>query len=75
MVAAARAVGRCAAGSAPEDGPAPLLPSLGAMRDAAREIAVAAALAAVEDGVAPKATEAELRAAVEAIQWTPDHAT
>lgn len=74
MVAAARAVGRCAARSAPQDGaPAPLLPPLGQMRDAAREIALAAALAAVEEGVAPKATEDELRAAIRRTQWTPDY--
>ncbi|WP_333736872.1 NAD-dependent malic enzyme [Streptomyces sp. IBSBF 2806] len=73
MVAAARAVGDCAARSAPDGGgaPAPLLPPLGEMRDAAREIALAAAMAAVEDGVAPKATQEELRAAVEAAQWNP----
>lgn len=71
MVAAARAVGRCAVRAAPEGGPAPLLPPLGAMREAAREVALAAALAAVEDGVAPEADEAELRAAVERTQWTP----
>ncbi|MER6789003.1 NAD-dependent malic enzyme [Streptomyces sp. NPDC000658] len=73
MVAAARAVGDCAARSAPDDtgAPAPLLPPLGEMRDAAREIALAAAMAAVEDGVAPKATREELRAAVEAAQWSP----
>jgi malate dehydrogenase (oxaloacetate-decarboxylating) len=41
------------------------------MREAAREVALAAALAAVEDGVAPEADEAELRAAVERTQWTP----
>ncbi|MEH0467646.1 NAD-dependent malic enzyme [Streptomyces sp. B21-097] len=73
MVAAARAVGDCAARSAADDSgaPAPLLPPLGEMRDAAREIAVAAAMAAVEDGVAPKATQEELRAAVEAARWSP----
>ncbi|MEU1626357.1 NAD-dependent malic enzyme [Streptomyces sp. NPDC020096] len=71
MVAAARAVGRCAAQAAAADGPAPLLPPLKGMREAAREIAVAAALAAVEDGVAPKMTEPEVRAAVAATQWTP----
>lgn len=76
MVAAARAVGDCAARFAPDDSgaPAPLLPPLGEMRDAARETAVAAAMAAVEDGVAPKATQAELRAAVEAAQWSPAYA-
>ncbi|MFG2783007.1 NAD-dependent malic enzyme [Streptomyces prunicolor] len=72
MVAAARAVGRCAARSVPDDiGPAPLLPPLRGMREAALEIAVAAAVAAVEDGVAPEATEDELRAAVTRTQWTP----
>ncbi|MFD4528285.1 hypothetical protein ACFWP7_31050 [Streptomyces sp. NPDC058470] len=34
------------------------------MHEAAREIAVATAVAAVEDGVAPKATEGKLRTAV-----------
>lgn len=74
MVAAARAVGRCAVRSAPDDGgPAPLLPPLRDMREAAREIAVAAAVVAVEDGVAPHATEEELRAAVARTQWTPQY--
>ncbi|MFJ1974045.1 NAD-dependent malic enzyme [Streptomyces sp. NPDC087903] len=70
MVAAARAVGECAA-QAGFDGVTPLLPPLVGMRDAAREIALAVAKAAVEDSVAPEATEAELRAAISAVQWTP----
>jgi malate dehydrogenase (oxaloacetate-decarboxylating) len=41
------------------------------MRDAAREIALAVARAAVEDGVAPEATEADLREAITRTQWTP----
>jgi malate dehydrogenase (oxaloacetate-decarboxylating) len=45
------------------------------MRDAAREIALAVALAAVEDGVAPEATEAELREAIATTQWTPRYAS
>ncbi|MGR6974620.1 NAD-dependent malic enzyme [Streptomyces cynarae] len=74
LVAAARAVARRAAeAAAGVPGPAPLLPPLGGMREAAREIAVAAALAAVEDGVAPKATEAEVRQAVQKTQWIPDY--
>ncbi|MFC3572242.1 NAD-dependent malic enzyme [Streptomyces yaanensis] len=74
LVAAARAVARHATrAAAGVPGPAPLLPPLGGMREAAREIAVAAALAAVEDGVAPKATEADLREAVAQTQWTPDY--
>ncbi|MET9505813.1 NAD-dependent malic enzyme [Streptomyces sp. NPDC006622] len=70
MVAAARAVGECAA-RAGSDGVTPLLPPLAGMRDAAREIALAAAKVAVEDGVAPEASEAELRAAITSAQWTP----
>ncbi|MFI6369676.1 NAD-dependent malic enzyme [Streptomyces sp. NPDC050546] len=72
LVAAARAVAECAVRAADgEDGPVPLLPPLTGMRDSAREIALAAALAAVEDGVAPQATEEELREAVAQAQWTP----
>jgi malate dehydrogenase (oxaloacetate-decarboxylating) len=44
------------------------------MRESAREIALAAALAAVEDGVAPRATEEELREAVARAQWEPRYA-
>ncbi len=51
--------------------PRTLLPPLRGMREAALEIAVAAAVAAVEDGVAPEATEDELRAAVTRGQWVP----
>ncbi|MFI1002738.1 NAD-dependent malic enzyme [Streptomyces galbus] len=72
MVAAARAVGRCAARSATDGSrPAPLLPPLRDMRAAAREIALAAAVAAVEDGVAPRVGEEDLRAAVARAQWSP----
>jgi malate dehydrogenase (oxaloacetate-decarboxylating) len=70
MVAAARAVGDCAV-RAGTDGATPLLPPLASMRDAAREIALAVAQAAVEDGVAPEATESELREAIAETQWTP----
>ncbi|MEU6198526.1 NAD-dependent malic enzyme [Streptomyces sp. NPDC047061] len=72
LVAAARAVARCAAGAQDAgEGPARLLPPLAGMREAARDIALAAALAAVEDGVAPKATEQELREAIALTRWTP----
>ncbi|MFH8658378.1 NAD-dependent malic enzyme [Streptomyces afghaniensis] len=72
MVAAARAVADCAVRAAHgNNGPVPLLPPLSGMRESAREIALAAALAAVEDGVAPQATEEELRKAVAQAQWTP----
>ncbi|MET9683430.1 NAD-dependent malic enzyme [Streptomyces coeruleorubidus] len=72
MVAAARAVAESAVRAAHgDDGPVPLLPPLTGMRESAREIALAAALAAVEDGVAPRATETELREAIAKTQWTP----
>jgi malate dehydrogenase (oxaloacetate-decarboxylating) len=44
------------------------------MRESAREIALAAALAAVEDGVAPPAAEEDLREAVARAQWEPQYA-
>ncbi|MCK8437145.1 NAD-dependent malic enzyme [Streptomyces sp. D2-8] len=72
LVAAARAVARCAVRAADgDDVPVPLLPPLTGMRESAREIALAAALAAVEDGVAPRATEEELRETVARAQWEP----
>ena len=74
MVAAARALGETAV-RAGTDGATPLLPPLASMRDAARDIALAVARTAVEDGVAPEATEAELREAVAATQWTPRYAS
>ncbi|MEU0212995.1 NAD-dependent malic enzyme [Streptomyces canus] len=74
MVAAARAVGECAV-QAGADGATPLLPPLASMRDAARDIALAVALAAVEDGVAPEATEAELREAIATTQWSARYAS
>ncbi|MEV5843560.1 NAD-dependent malic enzyme [Streptomyces sp. NPDC051985] len=75
LVAAARAVAhRATQAHNGDDSPAPLLPPLGDMREAARDIALAAALAAVEDGVAPKATEKELRAAITSTRWTPGYA-
>ncbi|MEU9207089.1 oxaloacetate-decarboxylating malate dehydrogenase [Streptomyces sp. NPDC048415] len=74
MVAAARAVGECAVRAGSNE-VTPLLPPLVGLRDAAREIALAAAKAAVEDGVAPEATDAELRAAISAAQWTPRYAS
>ncbi|WP_406166043.1 NAD-dependent malic enzyme [Streptomyces canus] len=73
LVAAARAIARCATEVQDGDGPARLLPPLGGMRAAARDIALAAALAAVEDGVAPKATEKQLRKAIASAQWKPDY--
>jgi malate dehydrogenase (oxaloacetate-decarboxylating) len=75
LVAAARAVAECAVRAADgSGGPVPLLPPLAGMRESAREIALAAALAAVEDGVAPRATEDGLRDAIARARWTPRYA-
>ncbi len=73
MQAAAAALGSHS--PARDDPRASLLPPVAGLRAAAREIAVAVALAAVDDGVAPPAGEAELRAGVAARQWTPSYDT
>jgi malate dehydrogenase (oxaloacetate-decarboxylating) len=73
MVAGARALGESAAGFHLAGDSIPLLPPLGRMRDAAREVALAVALAAVDEGVAPEASEADLRAAIAEAQWVPQY--
>ncbi|WSQ06704.1 hypothetical protein OG604_02520 [Streptomyces sp. NBC_01231] len=73
MVAAGAAVG-CAVRAGVDGRGDPDAATAGGHGDAAREIALAVAKAAVEDGVAPGATEAELRAAVSVTQWTPQYA-
>lgn len=55
------------------DDMAPLLPPLTDLRRIAAEIAFAVGIAAQKEGVAPQATEDELRARVTATQWTPDY--
>ena len=64
LVAAARAIGEAAAREAHDD-VAPLLPGIDHLAEAADGIALAAALAAVADGVATPATHDELVAAIE----------
>jgi malate dehydrogenase (oxaloacetate-decarboxylating) len=71
LIAAAERLGELS--PAIHDSSAPLLPQLSQARDVALEIALAVALQAVHDGVAPPATEAELREAVSANQWYPDY--
>ncbi|GGF31663.1 NAD-dependent malic enzyme [Marmoricola endophyticus] len=73
LVAAATELGAVAAERATDD-PAPLLPPVSDLPATARRVALAAALAAVEDGVAPPATEAQLRAAIHRARWTPHYA-
>lgn len=67
MRAAARALGD--ASPALGDPCAPLLPPWADVRDVADGIALAVAVQAVADGVAPHATEDELRSAVRSTRW------
>jgi malate dehydrogenase (oxaloacetate-decarboxylating) len=71
MRAASRALG--AASPALRDADAPLLPAWADVRDVAGDIALAVALQAVADGVAPESTEDELRAAIRATRWEPGY--
>jgi malate dehydrogenase (oxaloacetate-decarboxylating) len=68
MVAAAKALGAASAQAAASG---TLLPPVGTMRGVAFHVALAAAQAAVADGVAPEASEDDLRAALRACQWQP----
>jgi malate dehydrogenase (oxaloacetate-decarboxylating) len=69
--AAARAVG--ALSPALGDPLAPLLPPISALRDVAREVALAVACAAVEDGVAPSRDEDDLRDRISRACWSPEY--
>ena len=68
LVAAAKALGVASAHIASSG---TLLPPVGTMRSVAYQVALAAAQAAVTDGVAPEASEDDLRAALHACQWQP----
>ncbi|GAA4789527.1 NAD-dependent malic enzyme [Actinomycetospora chlora] len=69
MRAAAGALG--AASPALSDPRAPLLPSWADVRDVADDIALAVARQAVADGVAPQASDDDLRAAIGRTRWEP----
>jgi malate dehydrogenase (oxaloacetate-decarboxylating) len=71
MRAAARALGD--ASPALTDARAALLPSWGEVRDVADGIALAVARRAVADGVAPPASDDDLRAAITATRWEPGY--
>lgn len=71
LIAAAEALGSLS--PAITDPSAPLLPELRHARDVAVEIALAVAIQAMRDGVAPLASEEELRDTVMANQWYPDY--
>jgi malate dehydrogenase (oxaloacetate-decarboxylating) len=69
MQAAANALGELSPALTHEH--APLLPPIDRLRSVAVHIATAVAVAAVRDGVAPPASEDELRSRVTAAQWAP----
>jgi malate dehydrogenase (oxaloacetate-decarboxylating) len=69
--AAARALGKLS--PALSDPGASLLPRVADLRGAAIEIATAVAVAAAAEGVAPDASQDELRARVVATQWRPQY--
>jgi malate dehydrogenase (oxaloacetate-decarboxylating) len=71
MRAAARALGD--ASPALTDARAALLPPWAEVRDAADGIALAVAHQAVADGVAPSASDDDLRAAIAATRWEPGY--
>ncbi|MEB3963289.1 NAD-dependent malic enzyme [Streptomyces kunmingensis] len=71
MRAAARALGD--ASPALEDAKAPLLPAWADVRDVADGIALAVARQAVADGVAPDASDDDLRTAIRDTRWTPGY--
>jgi malate dehydrogenase (oxaloacetate-decarboxylating) len=71
MQAAASALGELSPAQRDPDGL--VLPPVGELRSCARHVASAVATAAVRDGVAPPASDAELQARVAAAQWTPEY--
>ena len=71
MQAAATALGEVS--PALTDPQASLLPPVGRLREVALHVATAVALAAVADGVAARAVEADLRRRVSAAQWSPHY--
>jgi len=73
ILAAARALGEKS--PALTDPSASLLPTLPELRDVAAHIAIAVGGQAQRDGVAPKASDGDLRAHVAATQWMPAYST
>lgn len=71
LVAAAEVLGSLS--PAIKDPGLPLLPALGEAREVALKIALAVALQAIVDGVAPIMTKEALEAAIESAQWAPHY--
>ncbi len=71
MVAAAEALGRLSPALAADD--APILPRLRDAREVALQVALAVAVQAIEDGVAPECSAAELMQKIHEERWSPDY--
>ena len=71
LVAAAEVLGSLS--PAIKDPELPLLPALGEARDVALNIALAVALQAIADGVAPMMTKESLNTAIKSAQWAPHY--
>ena len=71
LVAAAEVLGSLS--PAIKDPELPLLPALGEARDVALKIALAVALQAIADGVAPMLSKESLEAAMKSTQWAPHY--
>lgn len=56
-----------------KDTQADLLPNLDCLQSISKQIALKVALAAIEDGVAPKVSVEELQLAIERNFWTPQY--
>ena len=71
MVAAAEALGRLSPALAADD--APILPRLRDAREVALQVALAVAVQAIDDGVAPECSAAELMQKIHEERWSPDY--
>lgn len=71
MVAAAEALGRLSPALKASD--APILPRLREAREVALQVALAVAVQAIEDGVAPECSAAELMQKIHEERWSPDY--
>jgi malate dehydrogenase (oxaloacetate-decarboxylating) len=71
MVAAAEALGRLSPALKASD--APILPRLREVREVALQVALAVAVQAIEDGVAPECSAAELMQKIHEERWSPDY--
>ena len=72
MMTAAETVSKRSASSTIESG---ILPALEDVDELSGEIAVAVALVAMEEGLAPEATSSEIEERIASYRWTPEYPT